>query len=142
MTRCLLVNYYAQLLTKPSRIPELNVHDLCFVPVAGSKLILGILSEDYHLRKHVVARELKLDEEELLYEHSTAVAGGFAQDDATHLIPVSGPRKTAGILAVGGGSCHFFGSERVTSKRASTGDKLTAVHSLAHTDIPLGADVA
>ncbi len=117
------------------------MHSLCFVPVAGSKLVLAILSEDHNLRKHVVARELKLDDEELSYEHSTAIAGGFAQDHATCLIPVSGQRKTSGVLVVGDGSCHFFGSERVTSKRASTGDKLTAVHSLANADLPLGTDL-
>ncbi|KIO17685.1 hypothetical protein M407DRAFT_32631, partial [Tulasnella calospora MUT 4182] len=120
------------------RIPELNIHSLCFVPVSGHKLILAILSEDHNQRKHVIARELKLDEQELLYEQSTAISGGFAHEGATSLIPVSGQRKTPGVLVLGGGTCHFFGSERATSKRASTGEsKLSAVHSLAKGDLPL-----
>ena len=88
-----------------------------------------------------MARELKLDEEELSFAHSTAVEGGFAQDEGSRLIPVPGPRKTAGVLVAGGCICHFFGSERVTGKKASTGDRLNAVHSLAHADLPLNLDI-
>ncbi|KAG8949792.1 hypothetical protein FRC04_008332 [Tulasnella sp. 424] len=125
------------------RIPELNIHSLCFVPVSGHKLILAILSEDHNQRKHVIARELKLDEQELLYEQSTAISGGFAHEGATLLVPISGQRKTPGVLVLGGGTCHFFGSERATSKRASTGEsKLSAVHSLAKGDLPLQGTIS
>ncbi|KAG8896128.1 hypothetical protein FRB99_009058 [Tulasnella sp. 403] len=128
------------------RIPELNVHSLCFIPASSSKLILAVLSEDHNGRMHVVARELKLDEQELSYEHSSALAGGFAQNGASLIIPINGSRKLGGILVVGGGSCHFFGSEKAAAKRSSvagpTADKLTAVHSIAHCDTPLVGRIA
>ncbi|KAG8861744.1 hypothetical protein FRB96_002702 [Tulasnella sp. 330] len=122
------------------RVPELNIHSMCFVP-STSKMILAILFEDYNARKHVIGRELKLDEQELLYEHSPVIAGGFVHDLAKSLIPVPGQRKSPGVLVVGGAYAHFIGSERVTAKRASRGPEvataLSADHSLAKSDLPL-----
>lgn len=116
---------------------------MCFVP-STSKLILAILFEDHNARKHVLARELKLDDQELLYEHSPVIAGGFVHDLATSLIPVPGQRKTPGVLVVGGARAHFIGSERVSAKRASRGPEVatskSADHSLAKTDLPFGPD--
>ncbi|KAG9035896.1 hypothetical protein FRB95_010299 [Tulasnella sp. JGI-2019a] len=122
------------------RVPELNIHAMCFVP-SKSKLILAILFEDHNARKHVIARELNLKDQELLYEHSSAIAGGFVQNHATILLPVPGQRKTPGVLVLGGGVAHFIGSERVTAKQPSRQSEaessLTAVHSLVESKLPL-----
>lgn len=117
------------------RVPELNIHSMCFVP-STSKIVLAILFEDHHARKHVIARELKVDEQELQYEHSPIIAGGFVQDQASLLIPVPGQRKTPGVIALGGSAAHFIGSERVAAKRASRGGD-DPVHSLAKCDLPI-----
>ncbi len=82
-----------------------------------------------------MARELKLEDEELLYQPSTAINSGFVHQDATTLIPVPGQRKASGVLVIGGSSCHFFGSEKATSKRASTGDTISAIQSLHNLDV-------
>ena len=124
------------------RIPELSIQSMCFVPSSGSKLILAILSEDYTGRRRVIARELSLEKEELIPEPSKAIAAGFAQDGATLLIPVNGPKKTTGVLSLGGDTCHFFGTERAASKRASTGGEAAAVKSLAKTTLPLIGAIA
>lgn len=107
------------------------------MPVSGSKVVLGILYEDHLRRSRIVAHELDLDKEEIHPEPSKALASGFAQDDASLLIPVAGAKKTTGVLTLGGETCHFFGSERAASKRA-TGDRETnSIISLARGDLKL-----
>ncbi|KAG8965789.1 hypothetical protein FRC03_000160 [Tulasnella sp. 419] len=124
------------------RIPELNVHSLCFIPVSGTKLSLAILYEDHNSKMRIIARDLNLRDKELSFEQSSMLVASLTQENSKILLPISTSRKTGVVLSLGGGYCHVFGSERLRVKRESRGSqKAIAVNSTANCKLPHTSDL-
>lgn len=125
------------MLTSPtvsSRIPELSVVSMCFLPPSALAVsttsstsssaassssrqpspILAILHIDSHLRRQLIARSLDLKEKELSSDGSGVLpVPMFVDPGASLLIPVSGTSSNAsgdrgGVLVVGGGVCQYI----------------------------------
>lgn len=118
--------------TVPSRIPELSVVSMCFLPPSALTVpastststapsssrqpspILAILHIDSHLRRQLIARSLDLTEKELSSDDSKILpVPMFVDPGASLLIPVNGISSNAngdrgGILVLGGGVCQYI----------------------------------